>query len=116
MRYIEQNPLGAGIVDQPEKYPFSSYNVNIKIEKDSLVDKDDNPAYLSFGNTTEARIKRYKGFVSEPLENSKLELVRKSLGGQSHFASEKFQAQINELLALKQKKQRGAAKKAIIYP
>lgn len=111
MRYIEQNPLRAGIVDQPEKYPFSSYNVNIKIEKDSLVDKEDNLTYLSLGNTIEARIKQYKGLVSEPLEDSKLGLVRKSLGGQSHFVSEKFQAQINELLALKQKKQRGRPRK-----
>ena len=111
MRYIEQNPFRAGIINQPEKYPFSSYKANIKIEKDSIVDKEENPAYLGLSNTTEERIKRYKEFILKPLEDSKLELVRKSLSGFSHFASEKFQTQINELLALKQKRQRGRPKK-----
>lgn len=59
MRYIEQNPLRAGIVEHSEKYPFSSCNANIKTEKDDLVDKEDNPAYLGLGNTEEVRLRQY---------------------------------------------------------
>ena len=63
MRYIEQNPVRAGIASQPKEYPFSSYCANIRIEEDALVDKEDNPVYLGLGNTIEARIKRYKEFI-----------------------------------------------------
>jgi putative transposase len=50
MRYIEQNPVRAGMVDHPEKYLYSSYHINIKIEKDNLVDKEENPVFLSLRN------------------------------------------------------------------
>lgn len=107
MRYIEQNPLRAGMVKEPDKYPFSSCSANIKIEKDILVDKEDNPVYVTLGATLEDRARRYREFVLRPLEDNRLESIRKSLGGQSHFASQEFQAQINELLIAKQKRQRG---------
>lgn len=112
MRYIEQNPLRAGMVEQPDKYPFSSCKANTKIQKDSLVDKEDNPVYLSLGNTIEERTRQYMEFVLRPLEDKQLELIRKSLGGLSHFASEKFQAQINRLLLAKQKRQRGRPRRS----
>ena len=55
--------------------------------------------------------RRYRGFVLTSLEDDRLKLIRKSLGGFSHFASEKFQVQINELLLLKQKKKKGRPRK-----
>lgn len=107
MRYIEQNPLRAGIVDQPDKYPFSSCQANSKIGRDILVDKEDNPVYSSLGNTIEEQTRQYREFVLIPPDDKQLELIRKSLGGLSHFASEKFLTQINELLLAKQKRHRG---------
>ncbi len=112
MRYIEQNPVRAGIIDKPEKYLFSSCSANIKIEKDSLVDKEDNPTYLGLGNTIEERCRQYREFVLTPVEDNSLKLIRKSLAGFSHFASEKFQTQIKKsLLIIKQERQRGRPRK-----
>ena len=107
MRYIEQNPVRAGIAEHPEKYRFSSYQGNVKIGPDNLIDKEENPVYSGFGNTAEERASRYKEFVTKALEEDKLKLIRKSLNGQSHFISEAFQAQIKEKLELKEKRLRG---------
>lgn len=110
MRYIEQNPVRAGIVDHPKKYPFSSYQANVKIDKDDLLNKGDNPVFLSLGKTIEERVSRYKEFAISLLEEDKLKLIRKSLGGQTHYASEIFLSQIKERLAMKQRKPRGRPK------
>ncbi len=111
MRYIEQNPVRAGIVSRPEEYIFSSYHANVKIEKDALVDKEENPVFLSLGDSTEERVRRYKEFASEFLDEDKLELIHKSLKGQDHFASDKFQEQIKVLLSTSQKRTRGRPRK-----
>ena len=107
MRYIEQNPVRAAIADHPEKYPFSSYQANTSIEKDSLVDKQENPTFLGLGNTMEERIQRYKEFASTILDEDKLKLIRKSLSQETHFTSERFLTQIKERLTSKQKRPRG---------
>lgn len=80
------------MVKCPEKYPFSNHHINVKIQKDNLVDKEENPVFLSLGNTMEERAKAYKEFVSDILEEDKLKLIRKTLNGQSHFTSDRFLA------------------------
>ena len=107
MRYIEQNPVRAGMVEHPKEYSFSSYADNTSIEKDNLVDKDKNPVFLALGNTMQERTQRYKEFSSTLLDEDKLKLIRKTLTGQSHFTSERFLIQIKEKLAIKQKRPRG---------
>jgi putative transposase len=114
MRYIEQNPLRAGIVKHPEEYPFSSYQANTRIAKDGLVDKEDNPVFTGLGNSTEERTLRYKEFVLAGLEEDKLNLIRKSLSGQTHFGSERFLSQIKSRLTMTQKRPRGHPKTKII--
>jgi len=107
MRYIEQNPVRAGMVDHPEKYPFSSYQDNIKAQNPSLIDREDNPVFLSLGPTHLERIQRYKDFACAHLEEDKLKLIRHSLGGSSHYASEKFLQEKQIELKLSQKRRRG---------
>ena len=46
-RYIELNPLRAGIVREPEEYPYSSYHANALGKPDSLVTP--HPVYLALG-------------------------------------------------------------------
>ncbi|NLL46620.1 MAG: transposase [Clostridiales bacterium] len=40
LRYIHQNPVKAGIVKNPQDYPYSSYNHYMKSKDDSPVDTD----------------------------------------------------------------------------
>jgi len=107
MRYIEQNPVRAGIVEHPEEYFFSSFRSNTSAKKDSLLDKEDNPVYEGIGRTGEERAERYREFAVKILEEEKVGLIRKSTNGSGNYVSKKFQQQIEEKLGLKEKKPRG---------
>jgi len=56
-KYIHLNPVKAGIVDQPAKYPWSSYGVYMGITKNTLIHEDDTLAYFQYDRTL------YKRFV-----------------------------------------------------
>lgn len=60
-RYIERNPVRAGIVRQAEDYPWSSYRHYALGEGDPLV--DDDPYYAGLGSDPAARRQRYRAFV-----------------------------------------------------
>lgn len=104
MRYIEQNPVRAGIVRNPGEYLFSSYRAHVTMcEEDVVVDRIKNPVFLSFGNTLEERIGRYKEYVGRMIEEDKLGQIRMSLQGRGHFVSERFQAQMEQMLRIKRR-------------
>lgn len=61
-RYIERNPVHAGLVQQAEDYPYSSAAHYVLGKKDDLITP--NLYYMAMGNTPEERQIRYKDFVS----------------------------------------------------
>ena len=67
-RYIERNPVRAGLVNASEDYPWSSYRFYSHGSEDSLVTKD--PSYDSFGFTDTERRRQYQTFVKLPLRAS----------------------------------------------
>ncbi len=113
MHYVEQNPLRAGIVDDLNKYPWSSFIVNTTIKQNALVDKHENPVYMGLGNTEQERTQSYLKIATSFLEEVRLKEIRKTLIGKQHYISDKFQEQIREKLALKQKRARGRPRKII---
>lgn len=60
-RYIERNPVRAGLVLQAEEYPWSSYRHYAFGEPNPLV--DDDPYYLRLGPDHASRQQRYRDFV-----------------------------------------------------
>ena len=60
-RYIERNPIRAGLVQRPEDYVWSSYRYYAFGEADPLVEED--PYYRDLGLTVETRQKVYREFV-----------------------------------------------------
>lgn len=90
-RYVELNPVRAKIVDDPEKYKWSSYMHKIGIEKTNLVDKD--LCYMEFGTTEKEREKRYKEWVHGTIPDGEWEMIRKAvqrgqLTGSNRFVEE----------------------------
>lgn len=59
--YVELNPVRAGVVDAPEKYPWSSYRYYVHGEYDALVDMS--MIYLTLGGDKEQRQKEYSKIV-----------------------------------------------------
>lgn len=62
-RYIELNPVRAGIVSEPQDYPWSSYGVYAFARKDYLVDI--NPEYLALSENPIVRMEKYVEFVKD---------------------------------------------------
>ena len=76
-RYVELNPIRAGIVDSPEKYKWSSYKYKIGVKKPDWLDLD--PCYKSLGTTEKEREKRYKEIVRGSIPEGEWELIRQAL-------------------------------------
>lgn len=82
-KYIELNPVRAGIVISPEEYRFSSYHYYAAGAHDPLITP--NPVYLETPCSEEKRLQFYKEFViSSSMINSKI------LNSQSIIGSEDF--------------------------
>jgi putative transposase len=60
-RYIERNPLRAGIVQKTEDYPWSSYQYYALGQANELIDED--PYYNQLGTDLVERQKMYQDFV-----------------------------------------------------
>ena len=61
-RYIERNPVNAGMVSDPAQYPWSSYRFYAEGKANPLVTPD--PGYLSLGMTGPERQHSYQTYVT----------------------------------------------------
>lgn len=63
MRYIELNPVRAGLVRRPQAYPWSSFRANALGEADALITP--HAHYCALGRTGEARQAAYRALFRE---------------------------------------------------
>lgn len=63
MRYIEENPVRAGLAPDPGAWPWSSYRANALGEDDPLVTP--HPHYYSLGRSPEARRTAYAALFAK---------------------------------------------------
>ena len=111
MRYIEQNPVRAGIVGSLERYPYSSFLCNASTATNGLVDKEQNPVHNSLGRRPEEKAITYNRIVSTLLEVDRIQEVRESLTGNSHYISERFKQEIKGRLVHKRSRGRPSKKR-----
>ena len=76
-RYVELNPVRAGMVERPEAYPWSSYRAHVGAESVAWLDMD--PGYLGLGATPAERHARYAQWVSEGIPTGEWELIRRAI-------------------------------------
>lgn len=92
-RYIELNPLRAGLVAKPSAYRWSSHRVNVGYEEDSAF-LQPHGTYLALGRTHEARRAAYLRLFSAPLSGDQLRDIRVHTQQQRAFGTERFQAMV----------------------
>jgi putative transposase len=78
-RYVELNPVRAGLVGDPGEYPWSSYRS--KINQTTRPTADFDPCYLSFGGTPEERAERYASWVRSDIPTGEWERIRQAVQG-----------------------------------
>ena len=91
-RYIELNPVRAGIVEAPEKYRWSSYPYKGGSSKSNWLDL--NPHLEALG------AKRYKEFVNvkDATSEGEWDLIRKAVQRGQLTGSERFVKEVEEMI------------------
>lgn len=76
-RYIELNPVRAGIARGPEEYQWSSYRAKVGLTTQPWLDFD--PCYLSLASTAKKRQKEYRSFVEETIAAGEMTQIRNAI-------------------------------------
>jgi len=74
MRYVEMNPVRAGIVARPEAYYWTSYAANAHGGPDALITP--HPLYVGLATTPPERQRCWRTMCGEGLSPEQLEQVR----------------------------------------
>jgi putative transposase len=96
MRYIETNPLRAGMVNDLADYPWSSYQCNALGQLSDLVVP--HSEYLGLGITNEARQFNYKALFKHQLSENSITTIREATNKAWVLGSERFKQRIQEQL------------------
>ena len=109
LKYIELNPVRAGIVSTPQDYRWSSYAFHaFGRDRDGLLDQAD--TYVSLAATDQERQKAYRDFIALEQDKSVFEHIRRSITHDGIFGSERFVEGLREKLSLSKPKRRGRPK------
>ena len=95
-RYIELNPVRAGMVDNPSDYRWSSYNDKIGRGRFKWLDRD--PTFLSLGDSLKKAQHRYSKFVLERIDQDELTVIRDSLNRGSPTGNDRFVSQVESII------------------
>ena len=96
MRYIEMNPVRAGMVDHPAQYRWSSYAANAQGIDNAIIQPHE--LYLSLGKSPEARQAGYRGLFATAINADELNLIRASLHSGTPLGNDRFKQQIESVV------------------
>ena len=98
-RYIELNPVRAGMVLDCGDYAWSSYHANAKGDTDLTITP--HSVYLRLGRTKAQRQANYKELFNEPLSDNLISSIQQTSQTGTPLGSDKFLKEIEELLGVK---------------
>jgi putative transposase len=96
MRYIELNPVRAGMARHPSQYPWSSYAENVGGDPRGLLVP--HPEYLRLGREPSVRSAAYRALLEEPLGAAALERIRRASSRNDVLGSKPFVAALESKL------------------
>jgi len=113
-RYIEINPVRAGMVDHPSDYPWSSYAYNAAGKVDPMISP--HALYLHLGENDDARQRNYRALFDAHLEPRELDEIRNATNKSWVLGSDRFKERIEALTSRQvQPKARGGDRKSKQY-
>lgn len=95
-RYIELNPVRAGLVRDPRDYPWSSYRANAEGALDTCVTPHER--YLALGCDPAERRDEYRALCRTGLAAAPLDAIRSATNGGFVLGSARFAEQIASVL------------------
>ncbi len=94
-RYIELNPVRAGMVDDPSEYSWSSYTCNALGVKSEL--QTPHSEYLLLGKSDEERLENYRALFKAHVNAELLKEIRMCANKGLALGNERFTTQIETL-------------------
>ena len=94
-RYIELNPVRAGMVKEAQEYKWSSYQTNALGKESGLCTP--HPLYLRLGNDTATRLVEYQKLFDIILLSEKLDEIRTASHKGMAMGSNRFKLEIERL-------------------
>ena len=94
-RYIELDPVRAGMVEAPQDYKWSSYRANGLGLVSRLLTH--HPLYLALGDITEQRCARYRALFAAQLDANLLQDVRRAVHTGMALGSGRFLEEVERL-------------------
>ncbi len=94
-RYIEMNPVRAGLVRAPDEYPWSSYQANALGKPIKLVTPHE--VYLGLGSTPQERLNAYRGLFEREIDEDLLIEIRQCTNKAWVLGSGQFKEQIRDV-------------------
>jgi putative transposase len=91
-RYIELNPVRAGMVTHPADYAWSSYRCNAQGEADPLVAP--HALYEALGPGRDERLAAYRELFRYELDPGMVDAIRRSTNGNFALGDERFATQV----------------------
>ena len=95
-RYIEMNPVRAGMVSHPAEYRWSSYRVNGQGELlDWLIPHDE---YQALGLERETRLASYRGLFDTAMAPDLIANIRTATNGNYALGNQRFKSEVERTL------------------
>ncbi len=98
-RYIELNPVRAGMVESPADYAWSSYRHNAFGQADSVMTHHE--CYKALGKTDTARQLAYRELFRHTMDNALLHEIRESTNQCRVLGNDRFREEIETALQIK---------------
>lgn len=96
MRYIELNPVRAGMIAHPSEYPWSSYGYNALGQTDNLMSP--HPEYRRLGQTDEECRSAYQQLFEYPVSEESIKAIREATNKAWALGNDRFKRGIQEKL------------------
>ena len=91
-RYVELNPVRAGLVASPREYPWSSYRGRAGWAEPGALDWDE--GYLSLGKTPQERVTHYRAWVRSAIPEGEWEGIREAIQRNQLTGGDRFIAEV----------------------
>jgi len=95
-KYIELNPVSAGMESAPEEYQWSSYKCNASSTSDKLITA--HPIYLGLGTSNKDRKEHYQSLFNLDISKSDKTLIRRALNKNYPTGDERFKQKVEAIL------------------
>lgn len=98
-RYVEMNPVRAGLVASPEAYPWSSCRSRVGMEHSEWLDED--VCYTALGSDLSERQIRYRDWLLDAVPQGEWELIRQAARRNQLTGGSRLTEEVEEKLGVR---------------